>query len=211
MPEDREIPPPKDPGDLYVLGGMYFQGLTVPADKEKAIKLYEMSADGGNVDAMVRLGIIYMLGDGAEKDRSKSFSWFGKAADAGDNDSRYFLALHYSRGWGTEKNPSEAVRLCILSADAGCLGAMTELGIWYREGKNGLPTDVDESLRWLRKAVDRDYADAIYEVGCMYAFGEGVPKDGVYGRELLRIASTYGDEDATEALEAARKNAKERP
>lgn len=39
---DREIPPPNDPNDLYVLGGMYFQGITVPVDKRKAVELYSM-------------------------------------------------------------------------------------------------------------------------------------------------------------------------
>ena len=211
MSENREIPPPDDPGDLYVLGGMYFQGITVPADKEKGMKLYEMSAERGNVDAMVRLGIIYMLGDGAEKDRSKSFLWFCKAADGGDRDSRYFLALHYSRGWGTEKNPSEAVRLCTLAADAGCPGAMTELAVWFREGANCLPVSVDSCLKWLNKAIDADYPEAFYELGCMYAFGEGVEKDKVYGRELLRTAAAYGDEDAAEALEAAKNGSPNRP
>lgn len=79
MEENREIPPPSDPNDLYVLAGMYFQGITVPVDKEKAVALYTMSADKGNVDAMERLGIIYMTGDGAERDRARSFKLFRKA------------------------------------------------------------------------------------------------------------------------------------
>ena len=53
--ENREVPPPKDPGDLYVLGGMYFQGLTVPVDKEKAGVLYRMSADKGNELSLIHI------------------------------------------------------------------------------------------------------------------------------------------------------------
>ncbi|AGI47786.1 Sel1 repeat protein [Thermoplasmatales archaeon BRNA1] len=199
-----------DPGKLYVYAGMYFQGITVPVDKEKAVRLYRMSAEKGNIDAQVRLGIIYMTGDGAEKDYSESFKWFKLASDRGNPDAEYFASLMYSRGWGTEKNPSEAVRLCYLAADSGCTGAMVEIAKWYRDGENLLAKSTDLCLAWLRRAADREYPDALYELGCMYSFGEGVEKDVKTGRILLEYAKRFGDEDAGEALEALERGMSER-
>ena len=209
--ENREVPPPKDPGDLYVLGGMYFQGLTVPVDKEKAGVLYRMSADKGNEDAMVRLGIMLMTGDGIEQDYLEASKYFRMAADRGNNDAKYFLANLYSRGKGVDRNPVEAVKLCRESAANGCTGAMVEIARWYRDGTNYLDRDLAKCMYWLRKACDEKYAEALYEMGAMYAFGEGVTKDEENGRILLEYAAKYGDEDAEECLKALDEGRTERP
>lgn len=208
---DREIPPPKDPNDLYVLGGMYYQGITVPVDKEKAAALYRMSADGGNADAMVRLGIIYMTGDGLEQDYLEASKLFRRAADRGNTDGEYLLATLYSRGKGVDRNPIEAVKLCMHAAAEGCTGAMTELAVWYREGRNYMDVSVAKCIYWLNKAAEKKYPEALYELGAMYCFGEGVKKDVENGRVLLEYAAKYGDEDAKDCLDALDAGATERP
>ncbi len=98
-----------------------------------------------------------------------------------------------------------------MSAENGCPAAMLEMGIWTFDGALGLEPSVDLALKWMMMAVDRDYPDALYEVGCIYAFGEKVPKDETYGRTLLRTAAALGDPDAQEALEASENGASERP
>ena len=209
--QPREVPPPKDPGDLYVLGGMYYQGITVPVDKEKAAVLYRMSADRGNEDAMVRLGIILMTGDGTEQDYLEASVYFRMAADRGNRDGKYFLAHLYTLGKGVDRNPVEAVRLCMESAADGCTGAMTELARWYRDGTNYVDKSLAKCIYWLKKACDEKYPEALYELGAMYAFGEGVTKDAENGRILLEYASAAGDRDAEECLEALKEGKTQRP
>ena len=198
----REIPPPSDPGDLYVLGGVYYQGIGVPVDKEKAAALYRMSADKGNADAMVRLGIILMTGDGAEQDYREASKLFRRAADRGNADAEYLLSSLYSRGKGVDRNPIEAVKLCLHAAAEGCTGAMCQMGKWYRDGENCVDRDMAKAVYWLKQAAEKKDAEALYELGCMFAFGEGVEKDEANGRTLLRYADMYGDPDAAGALEA---------
>lgn len=110
-----------------------------------------------------------------------------------------------------DPDPEEAVRLCHMSAEEGCAAAMLELGLWTIGGRFGLEASVDIALKWMMMAVDREYPDALYEVGCMYAFGEKVPKDETYGRVLLRSAAAFGDPDAQEALEASERGESQRP
>lgn len=207
----REVPPPKNRGDLYVLGGMYYQGLTVPVDKEKAAALYRMSADRGNEEAMVRLGIMLMTGDGTEQDYLEASKYFRMASERGNYDAKYFLALLYSRGRGVDRNPVEAVKLCLESAAGGCSGAMVELARWYRDGSNYLDTDLGKCVHWLKRACDAGYAEAMYELGAMYAFGEGVTKDERNGKILLEYAAGYGDADAEECLKALDEGKTQRP
>lgn len=208
---DREIPPPSDPSELYVLGGMYFQGITVPVDKEKAVILYTMSAEKGYVDSMVRLGIIYMTGDGAEQDYLRAAKLFDRAAQKGNTDAMFLLSTLYSRGMGVDRNPPLAVKLCSQASREGCVGAMVELARWYRDGSNMLEKNTDACVSLLKQAADEKYSEALYELGCMFCFGEDVEKDESNGRILLRYAVEYGDEDAQEALDALDAGATERP
>ena len=145
-----EVPPPSDPGDLYVLGGVYFQGIGVPVDKEKAAALYRMSADKGNTDAMVRLGIILMTGDGLEQDYREASKLFRRAADRGSADGEFLLSTLYSRGKGVDYNPVEAVKLCLHAAAEGCTGAMCQMGKWYRDGDNFVDRDMAKAVYWLK-------------------------------------------------------------
>ncbi|MGI6009582.1 MAG: tetratricopeptide repeat protein [Methanomethylophilus sp.] len=207
----REVPPPSDPGDLYVLGGMYFQGITVPVDKPKAAALYRMSADKGNDDAMVRLGIMLMTGDGVEQDYREASKLFMRAKGRGNADAEYLLSSLYSRGKGIDYNPIEAVKLCMHSAALGCVGAMCQLGKWYRDGENYMDVDMAKAVYWLKKAAEQNYSEALYELGCMFAFGEKVQKDVENGRTLLEYADKYGDPDAKAALEALERGEERRP
>ena len=206
-----EVPPPKDPSKVFAIAGLYYQGLTVPEDKAKAAQLYELSADRGYAPAMVRLGIMRMEGDGVEKDDVAATALFRRAAVAGSADGMFMLALRYKDGVGVDQNPDEAARWCFEAAKAGSHGAMVELAIWFRDGDNHVVRDMEQCLYWLFKASLDKYPSALYELGCMYAFGESVKRDVENGRHLLQHAVLNGDSDAAEALEALDAGATERP
>ena len=54
-------------------------------------------------------------------------------------------------------------------------------------------------MKWYRKAAEQGFADAQYNLGVMYANGEGVPKDFVEAYAWLNISASMG-------LEVTRKN-----
>ena len=207
----REIPPPSDPGDLYVLGRMYYQGMSVPVDKAKAAALFGLAADKGNPEAQLHLGLMFMLGDGVPADPDKAAALFGSSVAAGNSDAAYFLALMYTGDHGLPANDAEAVRLCTLAAHDGCRGAQVELAKWYRAGLHLLPTDPAQAVAWLKEAAAAEYADALYELGSMLYFGEGVLRDQKNGRLFLEAAADRGDPDAERTLEAVKQGAVSRP
>jgi TPR repeat protein len=60
---------------------------------------------------------------------------------------------------------------------AGDKVAQQELGYWYRGGSYGLPSDLDESLKWFRKAAEQDDVTSQQELAAAYEFGEGIAPD----------------------------------
>jgi TPR repeat protein len=58
--------------------------------------------------------------------------------------------------------------------------------------------DYATALREWTPFAEQGYADAQYNLGWMYANGEGVIKDDVYSHMWLNIASSNGDQKAGE-------------
>ncbi|MEW6146290.1 MAG: tetratricopeptide repeat protein [Thermodesulfobacteriota bacterium] len=79
----------------YALGLLYFEGLGVGHSYEKAIGLWTRSADQGQAQAQISLGVVYSRsrlqytsldcksGCGQERDLIKAYKWFGIASEIG--------------------------------------------------------------------------------------------------------------------------------
>lgn len=218
MAEDGELPSQYqaliDSGNgekIHTVANLYFQGLVVKEDKARAAELYEMAADKGYVQAMLRMGIMLMEGDGVEQNYFEAAKYFKRASERGNADAMYLLALFYADGKGVDRIPHEAAHWLFESAKAGSHGAMVELAIWMRDGENYVQKDIKQAVYWLMKACLDEYAPAMYELGCMYAFGESVKKDETNGRYLLTHAMYAGDLDAAAAIKALDEGKTERP
>lgn len=61
----------------------------------------------------------------------------------------------------------------------------------------------EAAVGWYRKAADQGYAPALYELGTMYAAGEGVPEDDAKAVELFSQAADHGHIQALRALATA--------
>jgi localization factor PodJL len=76
-------------GELYKLGQLYDRYLG------QARLWFERAANGGNVLAMHRLGVMAARGEGGPVNPAASISWFEKAASFGLVDSQYNLGATY--------------------------------------------------------------------------------------------------------------------
>jgi len=81
-------------------------------------------------------------------------------------------------------------------ADNGDAGAQLQLGLAYRDGRNGLETDPRSSLHWLISAAQAGNAYAADLTGNAYAAGQGAPRDAQQARYWWRIAALAGNADA---------------
>jgi hypothetical protein len=82
------------------LGDLYYTGLEVGEDYEKAFHLYSRAAQAGNPCGLYGLGIMYEHGRFVPRDPAKAFSFFERAADLRDPPSQIRAAAMLFLGQG---------------------------------------------------------------------------------------------------------------
>jgi hypothetical protein len=101
----------QDASALYTQANNLLKGLGRSAtsqDYAKARDWYEKAADGGNPDAMFKLGVIYQNGQGVALDYAKAREWYEKAADGGNADAMANLGWLYAHGQGVALDSAKA-------------------------------------------------------------------------------------------------------
>lgn len=102
------------------------------------------------------------------------------------------------------------------AAEQGCVDSYANLGMLYSSGARGVPIDMNEAIKWYRKAADQGHSHAQHMLGNFYIDGRGVAKNRQeaikwyykaakqgyeYSVDMLHIlAEKEGDKDAIEAL-----------
>ena len=84
-------------------------------------------------------------------------------------------------------------------AQAGDAKAQYNLGAAYAYGK-GVAEDLEEAVKWWRKAAEQGDAMAQTNLGSMYANGLGVAKDEAEAVKWYRKAAEQGNAHAKENL-----------
>lgn len=90
------------------LAGLYYEGIPIERDYEKARKYYEVAAAEGDAGSLEMLGIIHRSGLGVDQDRDKAFAYTLQAAEAGDQSAMFRLAELYENGNGTVQDLDQA-------------------------------------------------------------------------------------------------------
>ncbi|MDY6049147.1 MAG: hypothetical protein SPI77_01015 [Corynebacterium sp.] len=102
----------EDPGCCVYLGGEYYQGARfVAQDYTEAVRLYEIAAKYGSLQAITALGYVYEYGRIGEPDYAKAYELFARAAGQGYPEAIYKLGDLYLRGEGVEADPLTAFRM----------------------------------------------------------------------------------------------------
>ena len=86
------------------LADLYSEGTIVGQDDFKAFKLYEESAERGDVWGEYNTARKYISGLGVERDTEKGFGWMKKAAEQNLAIAQFDLAVLYYLGSGTDIN-----------------------------------------------------------------------------------------------------------
>lgn len=92
-------------------------------------------------------------------------------------------------------------------ANNGDVEAMHHLGVAYEYGEDeevlgvlGIEKDLEEAVKWYRKAAEQGYAPAQDDLGDCYYFGDGVDVDYVEAAKWYRRAAEQGDQFAQNSL-----------
>lgn len=151
----------------------------------EAAKWYRMAADKDHAEAQFSLAFLYVYGDGVAYDLREAASLYRKAAEQGHAEAQYYLGCFYDKatgrragGWGTQRSEN-------------ALGSSYDKGPIY----GVIPSDVVEAAKWYRRAAEQDVAEAQFELGLCYMWGEGVPHDEGEANRWFKKAAEQKEND----------------
>ncbi|MFG0635018.1 alginate biosynthesis TPR repeat lipoprotein AlgK [Pseudomonas sp. xss_2] len=98
----------EQPRAELLLGRLYYEGKTLPADAEKAQTHLQAAADAGEISAHYYLGQLYRRGYLGQVEPQKAVDHLLSAARGGQLSADYALAQLYSEGHGIRQNPGNA-------------------------------------------------------------------------------------------------------
>ncbi len=173
------------------------------------------SAEQGDAEAQLALGIRYYNGIGVEQDRKEAVKWFGKAAKQGNAEAQSCLGDCYLEGEGVEKDAVEAVKWYRKAADQGLAIARRAIGLWYFNGES-VKQDKVEAVKWFRKAAEQKLGPLTLSHGVIKLrnpISSAIAKEGVVGAQFLLGACYESGEgvelDMKEAVKWYRKAAEQ--
>ena len=76
--------------------------------------------------------------------------------------------------------------------EAGDIEAIYSMGAYYNKGLHGLPQDYNKALQLWHRAGDLGCTDAYFNVGIVYANGEGVEVDQKKAKHYYELAAMGG-------------------
>ena len=126
--------------------------------------------------------------------------WFRKAADQGHARGQRLLGQCLLRGNGLPEDQEQGLALLRSAADQGYSYAQCDLGIYYLEGRYGLPQDDQKAFSLFSQTEQQEIPAGLYYLAQCYEQGRGTAPDAARALSLYRKSAQLGDEDAQEAL-----------
>lgn len=172
-------------------------------NQDKAHHLLVKAAQQGHVEAQYDLGMAYSGGYthshynfGIHDDKAANSCFFAAAhqvvhCHAG---AQFELGRDYAEGRGIQKDGEQAHYWFTEAAKLGYKDAQYRLGKNYANEKN-----LEKAIFWLTQAAQQDVRIQ-YELGKIYANGEGVPKDLEKAKYWINLAASKDHDYAKKAL-----------
>lgn len=118
--------------------------------------------------AQVVLGEALQFGLGVDRDIAAAVHMIRRAQAGANARASYDLGYMYASGNGVNRDYAEAYRLYRIAADRGIARAQNEIGVAMAHGLNDVPADREQGMRYMRLAVDQNYATAGQNLAYFY-------------------------------------------
>ena len=115
-----------------------------------------------------------------------------QAADQGDAEAQYNLGNMYANGRGRPQGRCRSRALVPAGRRAGPRRVRNSTSGSGTPPVMGVLKDAAEAVRWFHLAAEQGDATAQFNLGFMYANGEGVPKDAAEAVRWYRLAAEQG-------------------
>ena len=141
----------------------------VKKDQCKALEIYHLLAENGNVDAQIAIGEYYLHRALVARDEDVKMAkpWFTLAANHGSAEAMYKLGKLYWRDLDCEN----AFKYFLKSAQLGYVPALYKTAECYWQGI-GVNKNSDECLRWLKMSSDHEVSNAYFALGNIFEYGD---------------------------------------
>jgi uncharacterized protein len=199
---------------MFNLGTCFYNGDGVASNEYTAYSWFLLAQDAGEAaaedavkrssstmskadaaEAFVRISEMYYKGEELPKDDAQSLRWLRKAADI-NSRAKVVLAVRLLSAPQPERYYAEALDLCRAAARDDAAGQRC-VGYIYRHGW-GVTKDPAEAIKWYKNAVAGNNVLAAFELGEMYASGEGTNVDRPEAFMLFLEAGQHGVKGAPE-------------
>ncbi|CAE7242199.1 esiB [Symbiodinium sp. CCMP2456] len=183
----------------YDLGRLYYHGLGVAQDFQKARKLLELAMQKGDAEASTSLGTLYQFGQGVAQDFHRAKELYEIGIERGEAAAPAFLGNMYYRGLGVARDFQKARELFELSKQRGWHRASTSLGVLYEKGQ-GVAQDFQRAKELYEKSINSGDSLAPELLGHMYRDGVGVYENWDKAKELYEMGIERGSAEAATSL-----------
>ena len=193
------------PDALFALGVLYNQGDGVEQDYGKAKAYFEASAALGNFMAMNNLGVMYERGNGVEKSSETALYWYERT------DAQECIRTLRDRGWKIDQSASvewmlkDVETFLCSAADKGNGQAIVDLSVLEKFNNDGY-LENERVEAWAETARQLKDGEALFGIGRLYFYKNGVPRDRDVGLAYFREAEALGSTQAMCEIGSALEN-----
>ena len=184
----------------YYLALNHQYGIGTDVNIEKAIQFYEIAIERGNEDAIIDLGILHVEAEYGAINYPRALELFSSLAERGIPDAEYNLALMFDQGLGVARNFDEAFKLYLSAHKQGLQSASYNLAYLIADELEFNGFDYSKVLPKLEQAAKYDHPMAMYMLGDMYQYGDGVQQDVNIAKDYLIKAAAFDDDYILELI-----------
>jgi len=184
-----------DPEALFLLGDMYQKGIGCEINAKKALEYYHTAAEKGYREAQALLGSIYIEGKTIQQDIAKGLHYLELAANQNCDQASLALGLIYESGQYIAKDLAKAKQYYTAVAQHNNPTGWYQLGLLQGNENNYLA-----AKNSFEEAIKQGDDAARTELGIIYLYGMGIPKDFAKAKELFEVAAQKENKEALNCL-----------
>lgn len=181
----------------YQMSNLYLDKEYPKCDTVQSVRMLKAAADANYATAQAEYGEALLNGEnGVKEDKAEGLKYIQKSADQGNPKGLAVLGRCYIDGNGVEMDRTKGFGLCQTAAQYGEADAEFLLGWCYDTGNGVAQKDSQKAIEYYELAAKHGSRSAYRNLGLMYDFGKGVPKDYKKASQYYLQAAEREDVDA---------------
>jgi len=166
-------------------------GLGVPADPERALHWYQLSAASGLPDATLNLGVLYVLGLGVEKDASVAAEYFQEAVRKGNGTGATYLGTLNYFGIGLPQDRVAAEHWYTVGEKLHDPMAAYDLGTLYSVVPDH-PHNPSKAAAYLRESAGEGFVPSMHSLAVLLVHHPELARSPDEAVHLLEFCANVG-------------------